>query len=270
MNAQQAPEFDVFLSYSRDDEARVHPLCDALERAGLRVWRDTGQIAAGDSWIKKIEHGLSRSRAVVLINSANALASEWVQREWNVALTLNLRIIPVRLDDAEVPVLLRSVEFIDLSGDADPGDAVREIAAVVRGELAPERPDTRGAASNPSVLGRDITVLERMIERENRTVRTLEIARWTVVILGVGLASLAALVAPGPRTLWMAAASLAIPAAVAWTITAQIRANRAEMMRLSSIKDAIELYCPKQPPCMAFRTKLEAILRERAGMKETA
>src|SRR6266496_2203025 len=112
MTPQPQAQFDVFLSYSSDDEGRVLRVQEALEKQGLRVWRDRGQIPAGESFIRRIEAGLSQSRCVVLFNSQNALASTWVQREWNVALTLNMRIIPVRLDDSEVPLMLRPQEFV--------------------------------------------------------------------------------------------------------------------------------------------------------------
>src|SRR5215467_2337073 len=113
MIPQPKPQFDVFLSYSRDDEGRVLVVEQALQGQGLRVWRDTHEIPAGESFIKKIEFGLSQSLCVVLFNSQKALGSTWVQREWNVALTLNMRIIPVRMDDSELPVMLRPVEAID-------------------------------------------------------------------------------------------------------------------------------------------------------------
>jgi hypothetical protein len=167
MTPQPNAQFDVFLSYSRDDEDRVLVVEKALEGQGLRVWRDTHEIPIGESFIKKIEVGLSHSLSIVLFNSQKALGSTWVQREWNVALTLNMRIIPVRLDDSELPLMLRPVEAIDLRDPRLLETAAKKIATGVRG-LAVASPTAPQSSSNPSVLGQDVIILARMIAAEQR------------------------------------------------------------------------------------------------------
>jgi hypothetical protein len=110
--------FDAFLSYASDDELRVSEVQRALEAQGLRVWRDRGdrgQIRAGEKWIKKLEQGLRASRCVVLFHSQQAAKSEWVQKEWNAALTVEMPIIPVRLDDSELPLLLKPIQYVDFA-----------------------------------------------------------------------------------------------------------------------------------------------------------
>jgi len=272
MESQRQSGFDVFLSYSRRDEARVAAVQEALEREGLRVWRDKPEIQAGESFISEIEAGLSQSRCVVLFVSQDALGSTWVLREWNVALTLPMRIIPVRLDDSELPLMLRPVEAVDLR---DPGlleAAAKRIADGV-GRQAVALPAAPQSSSNPSVLGQDVIVLARMIVDGHRAGQRLETARLSAAVVGVAAA--AGVLALGNEawvwwTVIAAAGSVLIAAALVWTITAQLALNRSEIKRLNGIKDGIELYCPNQPACAGFRTRLETILKKAAGIEEAA
>lgn len=137
VEAVMAPDdprrFDVFLSYARDDEPRVAGVQQTLEARGLEVWRDRGQIRAGDSWVEKLEVGLRQSRCVVLFHLEKAAASEWVQREWNVALTVHMLIIPARLDDSELPLLLKTVQCVDYLTVGRLQSAVEEIVTGIRG-----------------------------------------------------------------------------------------------------------------------------------------
>ena len=272
MPPQPQSQFDVFLSYSRDDEVMVLAVQKALEGLELRVWRDGPQIAAGESFIKKIETGLSQSRCVLLFNSQNALASTWVQREWNVALTLNMRIIPVRLDDSELPLMLRPVEFIDLRDSRRLELAARQIVEGLRGVAVPT-PVSPQSSSNPSVLGKEVILIERIIADEQRVGRRLDTARWTAAVVGVAVAASVIVLGGGGQVPWnlaAAAGSLIIAGANVRAITAQLGLSRSEMKRLKGIKDGIELYCPNQQACAGFRIQLETILKKLAGIAETA
>lgn len=266
--------FDVFLSYSRDDETRVLAVQQALEHHELKVWRDRGQIRPGQPWIEKLQAGLGSSRCVVLFCSRSAAASEWVQREWNVALTVGLPIIPVRLDDSDLPLILKTLQCVDFLSANRLGEAVEQILSGVRGvplEPAPARAEPGNA--NPSVLGPDVAILDRMILREGNAARKLELARWCAAGVGVAAAGALALFAGGMGALFsgaMAGGILIVAGAIVWAITAQASSNRSEVLRLSSIKDGIELYCPHQPACVDFRVKLETILKRRAGIEGAA
>jgi hypothetical protein len=272
MTPQPQVQFDVFLSYSSDDVASVLVVEQALEKQGLRVWRDGRQIAAGESFIQKIQAGLSQSRCVVLFNSHKALASTWVQREWNVALTVNMRIIPVRLDDSEVPLLLKPEEFIDLRDSSRLEFAVRQIAEGIRG-VAVAPPVSPQSSSNPSVLGKDVMVIERMIATQHRAGRRLAVARWAAAVAGVAVAAGVIILVGGTLGSWVAVAAagpLLIAGAIVWAVTAQLGLSQSEMNRLNGIKDGIELYCPNQAACADFRVRLEAILKKLAGIGEGA
>ncbi|HLO77226.1 MAG TPA: toll/interleukin-1 receptor domain-containing protein, partial [Magnetospirillum sp.] len=61
--------FDVFLSYARVDSALADPLVQALERAGVTVWRDTEQIETFRAIRQAIDEGLARSKVLLALYS---------------------------------------------------------------------------------------------------------------------------------------------------------------------------------------------------------
>ena len=64
---------DVFVSYSRQDRARVTELVAAIEAAGFSVWWDKA-ISAGAEFDREIDSALERARAVVVVWSKDSVA----------------------------------------------------------------------------------------------------------------------------------------------------------------------------------------------------
>ena len=69
---------DVFISYARSTEREAKAVADALRALGYQVWRDD-EIPAHRSFADVIEERLRLSKAVVVVWSAEAVRSEWVQ-----------------------------------------------------------------------------------------------------------------------------------------------------------------------------------------------
>lgn len=114
-------EFDVFVSYSRKDEAVVLELAQRLQDEGVRVWLDQWKIQIGDSIPAKIEYGLKHSRLLLLCISAHALGADWVTLEsqsfrFRDPLNKERRMIPLRLDDAEIDGNLAQFQYLDWRG----------------------------------------------------------------------------------------------------------------------------------------------------------
>ncbi len=65
---------NVFVSYARDDRARIQPLVSALEAEGLSVWWDPALIP-GRRFRQMIAHELSTADAVLVIWTRQALDS---------------------------------------------------------------------------------------------------------------------------------------------------------------------------------------------------
>jgi hypothetical protein len=112
----------VFISYSHHDRQQVDVIAERLRTDGHEVWIDSLQLKPGDNISQRVHQGLATANAVVFVISSNSLHSEWVQQEFAaIALqqlsTSERRIIPIRLDDCEVPSYLADRLYIDFSAD---------------------------------------------------------------------------------------------------------------------------------------------------------
>lgn len=102
----------VFLSYSREDTARIRPVATALERAGHTVWWDQ-HIAAGDQFDAAIEEALAKAEVVLVAWSAASVRSAWVKDEAAAGRDSG-RLVPVTLDGCPPPLGFRQYQTIDL------------------------------------------------------------------------------------------------------------------------------------------------------------
>lgn len=108
----------AFLCHSSGDKAVVEELARFLEGAGVDVWIDSARMDIGDSLIEKISVGIKETNYLVAFISASSVQSGWVQKELRLAMTteiLNQRVVvmPVVLDDCEIPFFLRDKLYAD-------------------------------------------------------------------------------------------------------------------------------------------------------------
>ena len=110
-------KYDIFISYSTEDYAWVAQLTDELEKRGVRVWIDRNRIRPGDNFAEALERGLESSGAVGLVITPRSIASGWVREEYYRAIALsktqNLRLIPLLVEDAELPGFLSGRQYVD-------------------------------------------------------------------------------------------------------------------------------------------------------------
>lgn len=122
---------DVFVSYAREDRARIAALVQALEAHGLSVFWDR-QIPPGKTWREHIGQALADARCVVVAWSRNSIASEFVAEEADDARRRGV-LVPVRIDAVLPPLGFRSVQAADLADlgvAAQPGDLASVLHAV--------------------------------------------------------------------------------------------------------------------------------------------
>jgi len=113
---------DVFISYKREDKARVAAIAKALEEEGFSVWWDP-EIPLGESYAVSIRRELEAASTVLPIWSMQSVSSEWVQEE----ATLGKRkgaLVPARIDPVDPPVGFTMTQTADLCGWA--GDRTNE------------------------------------------------------------------------------------------------------------------------------------------------
>lgn len=122
----------VFLSYSSADKAFVHRLASDLTQGEAQVWLDEAEIDPGDSFVSKIEDGLTRSEFFILILSPDSIRSNWVQTELRIAVSReilgkNPKIIPVLSRDCEVPTILSDRSYVDFRKEAIYGESLTAL-----------------------------------------------------------------------------------------------------------------------------------------------
>jgi hypothetical protein len=135
---------DVFLSYKREDEARVGRLVQALEKAGLKVWWDRG-LPGGESWRANIQGALDGAKCVIVAWTHESVgpAGDFVRDEAGQAKARGI-LVPVILERGVRPPLgFGELQAIDLShwrgNTSDPffRDLVAACQAKLEGRAVP-------------------------------------------------------------------------------------------------------------------------------------
>jgi TolB-like protein/tetratricopeptide (TPR) repeat protein len=104
---------DIFLSYSRDDQATARRFAEAFERAGFSVWWDQ-TLNAGEAYDEVTERALEEARAVVVLWSKKSVASRWVRAEATQA-DRSGTLVPAMIEDCKRPIMFELTQTADLS-----------------------------------------------------------------------------------------------------------------------------------------------------------
>lgn len=123
----------IFISHSSKDKPFVHPFAAQLGAAGLNTWVDVEDIHDGDQWVRVIQAGVEGCGALVVVWSANARGSVWVERETLLALRLNKPVFIAVIDDTPLPIYLIERQATDLRNTqkAPPQRLIRSINKVL-------------------------------------------------------------------------------------------------------------------------------------------
>ena len=89
-------KYDVFISYSRQDQATADHLCKALDEAGVSYWIDR-RIHGSANFLSEITRYIKQCRAMIFIASSHSAVSEFTQKEILFALKHHKTIIPYRI-----------------------------------------------------------------------------------------------------------------------------------------------------------------------------
>ena len=92
-------ECSAFISYASENREKADAICASLEQRGLVCWIAPRDIRAGREYGDEIILGLERSAAVVLVLSAAANTSVFVLREVERAVSKDINVVPVRIEE---------------------------------------------------------------------------------------------------------------------------------------------------------------------------
>ncbi|MFT5892622.1 MAG: hypothetical protein ACI9Y7_002734 [Dokdonia sp.] len=110
----------IFISHSWKDKDLVNKLTVDLLSRGFPVWLDSWEMSVSDSLIDKIYKAIDESFFLLTILSNSSDKSRWVTKEINAALMKEEEldrkfIIPIKIDECNVPLKLRERIHVDLS-----------------------------------------------------------------------------------------------------------------------------------------------------------
>jgi hypothetical protein len=150
----------IFLSYARQDKDKVEKLYRDLSSAGFDPWMDTKSILPGEDWPFTIKKAIRESDLFLACISEGSINKRGVlQKEikdaldvWYGKLDSDIYLIPVRLDNCELPENLSNLQWVNLferGGSKRLIEAIQE-ATVRRGNtmrLKTKKPVAAGRAS---------------------------------------------------------------------------------------------------------------------------
>lgn len=116
----------VFISYSHQDKEFVDKLAAHLVKNNAHVWVDTWELNVGDSILSKVQEAIQYASALLVVLSSASVQSEWCKKELSAGLMRELEekrviVLPVRLDDCEIPMFLREKMYADFRTNFDVG-----------------------------------------------------------------------------------------------------------------------------------------------------
>lgn len=108
----------IFISYSHKDKGFVEKLGKALVYNKHNIWIDEWELNVGDSIINRIQETISKSEGLLVVLSKNSVESEWCKKEITSGLLRELEekqvvVMPLLLDDCEIPLFLRDKLYAD-------------------------------------------------------------------------------------------------------------------------------------------------------------
>lgn len=129
----------VFLSHASEDKERfVLKFAKGLRERGIDAWVDKWEMLPGDSLVDKIfEEGIKQASAVIVILSKNSERKPWVIEELNAGYVKKIneksKLIPVLIEDCEVPECLRSTLWVKIKNLNSYEAELESIAASILG-----------------------------------------------------------------------------------------------------------------------------------------
>lgn len=151
---------DIFISYSRENRAKVRLLAEKCAGLGYTVWWDE-ELPPHKSYGDVITEKIGAAKAAIVVWSKTAVASEWVRAEADIARNQK-KLIQSALDDTFPPLPFNQIQWVmldDWQGEDDhsgwrkiresltelcgpPGSVAEPAYAMPSEPPEPERADT--------------------------------------------------------------------------------------------------------------------------------
>src|SRR4051794_16348044 len=141
---------DIFLSYTREDQATAQRFAEGFEAQGFSVWWDV-TLRSGEAYDQVTEEALRTAKAVVVLWSPKSVASRWVRAEATLA-DRNHTLVPARIEVCDLPIMFELTQTADLCRWAGASDDpawrafLADVRRFVEGGAVPTSPSPARAA----------------------------------------------------------------------------------------------------------------------------
>lgn len=116
MNNQQPVPKNIFISYARSaDAAFALKIATDLKAYDINAWLDHLDIPPGVKWDRAVEDQLRSADTLLLVLSDAAIRSDNVMDEVSFALEKKKTIIPVLVEECDIPLRLHRLQYIDFT-----------------------------------------------------------------------------------------------------------------------------------------------------------
>jgi hypothetical protein len=106
---------EVFISYSSEDRDKIAPIVQLVRslKNGL-VFQDYANILPGERWRERVMGAITQATTLLVFWCEHSAASEHVREEYQAGIESQKDVVPILLDDTELPPVLSAFHWIDL------------------------------------------------------------------------------------------------------------------------------------------------------------
>ncbi|WP_391531140.1 toll/interleukin-1 receptor domain-containing protein, partial [Candidatus Frankia nodulisporulans] len=139
------PGWGFFVSYTATDRPWSEWIAWQLEENGYQVLVQAWDFVPGVDWRRKMDQGVAHATRTIAVVSAAYLISVYGGEEWRAARAadpegLQRRLLPMRVEDCDLPDELQTVVSVDLFGLTASTTRDRLLTAVRAALLGREKP----------------------------------------------------------------------------------------------------------------------------------
>ncbi len=172
-------EIQVFMSYSRRDDAVMRRIVTFLRNKDIKVWVDNEKLIPGTPiWEEEIEKAIKTAPAIVAVLSPDSKNSEWVRREISLADQYRKRVFPVLVrgdEESSITLRLMNRQYVDIRANEKAGlNALSMALSFYLEELSARQP---GTWKEPGPSAAQKTEEHKPIEKEAPRPTNAEIYR---------------------------------------------------------------------------------------------
>ncbi len=127
-------KFYAFISHAHADKKIVDRIESWLtDEAHLPVWYDSRYLPPGAQIALHLGNAIEQCRTMIIVLSKASVSSGWVNEEYEAALAQRTKnrgafsIIPIRIEDCEIPKLLQTTKWIDVRNNEFNLEAASEL-----------------------------------------------------------------------------------------------------------------------------------------------